>query len=257
YRVAVALLNHLLIAFAVCGVVLWVRCRGPLGRLNRILFGVYVAAAFAVYATSATETRFGLPLMLAAPPLAAFGWSWWRRLPRSRALGCATAIAIYIVLALAASDWMRAQCPAIWSWKILGRNLALFQPARQVSTLGAYGPENGVDGVRTGIHAEPGRFNGFHTDFANDPWWEVDLGAVHRLTVARIYNAAPYQRAAGLRILLSDDDRSWRLAYDNQGRPFTTEPLVAPLGDARARFLRLQLPGATWLHLEEVEIYGF
>ena len=221
-----------------------------------LLMGVYILGVFGVYATTAAETRFGLPLLLPAPVLAALGWSYLRRMPLRRGARWAGAIGLYVVLALAASQWMRAQSPAIWSSK-LERNLALFQTARQISTLGRYGPENGVDGVRTGIHAEPGVFNGFHTEMAAGPWWEVDLGGVHRLTVARIYNAAPYHRAAGLRVLLSDDDQNWREVYDNRGRPFTTAPLVVPLSDARARLVRLQLPGTTWLHLEEVEIYGF
>ena len=78
------------------------------------------------------------------------------------------------------------------------------------------------------------------------PWWEVDLGRPYSLERARIFNRQEplfYQRAAKLRVLLSDDSSNWRVVYDNAGKVFGPEPLVVNAE-----------PNS--LHLEEVEVYG-
>ena len=61
--------------------------------------------------------RFGVPLLLVAGPAAigavralahAQAWTRWLAL---------TAIAIYVIAALALSDWVRQQAPAIRAWQ--------------------------------------------------------------------------------------------------------------------------------------------
>jgi hypothetical protein len=46
------------------------------------------------------------------------------------------------------------------------------------------------------------------------------------------------------------------VVYDNAGKVFGPEPLVVNLGNATARYVRVQLAEPNSLHLEEVEVYG-
>ena len=162
-------------------------------------------------------------------------------------------------------------------------NLARGKPARQSSTFGQAYAWYGVDGIngssvqsawgainqsgllerllsgaaRTAIKRHEG-FAGFQTNNEPNPWWEVDLGRPYSLERARIFNGQPafYQRAATIRILLSEDSSNWRVVYDNAGRYFGADPLTVDLGNATARYVRVQLAEPNWLHLEEVEVFG-
>jgi len=113
----------------------------------------------------------------------------------------------------------------------------------------------GCDGVKTGNF-------GFHTDKQDKPWWQVDLGkaqALDRVVVWNRCNTAS-ERAASLRVLLSSDGSAWREVYQHGGTTFygvkDQKPLTVPLKGAEARFVRIQLAENTWLHLDEVEVFG-
>ncbi|MGA2502427.1 MAG: hypothetical protein ABSH20_32195, partial [Tepidisphaeraceae bacterium] len=95
-----------------------------------------------------------------------------------------------------------------------------------------------VDGVKDGKW-------GFHTSLEPSPWWQVDLG-----------RSVPLERA----LIFNDDAKTWREVYRHDGRTFggvtDGNPLAVPLKGDAARFLRIQLPGTEYLHLDEVEVYG-
>ncbi|MGD0897288.1 MAG: hypothetical protein ABR915_05585, partial [Thermoguttaceae bacterium] len=90
------------------------------------------------------------------------------------------------------------------------------------------------------------------------------LGRSVPLERALIFNRMDDMKAAGraanLRLLLSDDAKTWREAYRHDGKAFggadDGKPLAVALDGAAARFLRIQLPGTDYLHLDEVEVYG-
>jgi len=113
----------------------------------------------------------------------------------------------------------------------------------------------GCDGVKNGLWA-------FHTGLDENPWWQVDLGQVHALDRVLVFNRCDgaAERAVHLRLRLSDDGQTWQEAYRHDGTPFfgftDNHPLTIPLRGARARFVRVQLPGPQFLHLDEVEVYG-
>ncbi|MBI3853939.1 MAG: discoidin domain-containing protein [Verrucomicrobia bacterium] len=117
----------------------------------------------------------------------------------------------------------------------------------------------GCDGVTNGKW-------GFHTAEDNHPWWQVDLGKVFPLSQVRVWNRAESEdiaaRAANFQILLSNDGAEWHEAYRHNGRVFygyrmpDRSPLVVRLTDTAARFVRIQLPARTFLHLDEVEVIG-
>jgi hypothetical protein len=119
---------------------------------------------------------------------------------------------------------------------------------------GAVRPEQdasgAVDGQKTGKW-------GFHTENEENPWWQVDLGRsvpVDRVVITNRGDGLG-DRAARMRILLSEDGKEFRQAYQHDGTPFLKD-LSVPLKGAAGRFVRLQLPGRSYFHLDEVEVYA-
>jgi len=112
-----------------------------------------------------------------------------------------------------------------------------------------------VDGVKDGGWA-------FHTGQDNPPWWHVDLGRPHELSHALIYNRCDGAagRMSRIIVLLSDDGEDWRQVYQHNGETFygatDGKPLRVDLKGQAARFLRTQVDGPAFLHLDEVEVYG-
>ncbi|MCX6912860.1 MAG: discoidin domain-containing protein [Verrucomicrobia bacterium] len=112
----------------------------------------------------------------------------------------------------------------------------------------------GCDGVKDGGY-------GFHTDKQDQPWWQVDLGSPQPLARVVIWNRLECpERAAWLQVKLSDDGHDWRTGYHHDGSLFygsrENRPLTVQLTNQAARFVRIQLPGNDFLHLEEVEVFG-
>lgn len=112
----------------------------------------------------------------------------------------------------------------------------------------------GCDGIKNGKW-------GFHTENEERPWWQIDLGKSTMLERMLIYNRCDLaDRASRLIILVSDDAENFRQVYQHNGTIFfghtDKKPLVVTLGGIKARYVRLQLPGKSYFHLDEVEIYG-
>ena len=138
------------------------------------------------------------------------------------------------------------------------KNLALNKPAKQ-SSLSKWSKPNdalgGVNGIKNGSF-------GFHTDKEVNPWWEVDLLDVYKLTEIWVYNRvnARPERSRTLRILLSLDGNDWNLVYANNNNSVLggiyTQPSIVFLEAIAARYVRLQLAEENYLHLDEVEVYG-
>lgn len=112
----------------------------------------------------------------------------------------------------------------------------------------------GCDGVKDGG-------TGFHTQQEDQPWWQVDLGKPYALDHALLYNREDCaSRIARVKLLLSDDGQQWRQVWQNDGTVFhgakDGKPCRVTLTGQTARFVRLQLPGRDFLHLDEVEVFG-
>jgi hypothetical protein len=120
-------------------------------------------------------------------------------------------------------------------------------------------PENDAIGACDGI--KDGKW-GFHTELSRDPWWQVDFGMPREINRVILWNrcdgAAP--RSAHLKLLASEDGNSWRTIFSNDGRVFMGftdgKPLDVRLEPVTARYLRVHAPGETYLHLDEVEVFG-
>jgi hypothetical protein len=112
----------------------------------------------------------------------------------------------------------------------------------------------GCDGVKDGSW-------GFHTGLDERPWWHVDLGQRTPLARVVIFNtgySAEWKRALGFLVLLSEDGRAWTEVFRHDGKEFEDpkQPITIELKGARARFVRIQLPGKQHLTLDEVEVYA-
>jgi hypothetical protein len=102
---------------------------------------------------------------------------------------------------------------------------------------------------------------GFHTENEDNPWWQIDLVESAPLDRIVLYNRCDLaERNSRIMVLLSDDAGSFRQVYQHDGTTFlgytNKKPLVVKLNGARARYVRLQLPGRSYFHLDEVEIYA-
>jgi hypothetical protein len=127
------------------------------------------------------------------------------------------------------------------------------RPAMAVST--ADDAAGGVDGISDGTF-------GFHTDQDPSPWWQVDLREVLPLERIVVYNRCDgnvHDRASRLEVLISTDGAEWESLYRHDGTPFLGhvdgKPLVVDAQGSSARFVRLQVPGPQYFHLDEVQVY--
>ena len=140
-----------------------------------------------------------------------------------------------------------------------GRKRYLTEPTVHVAALPCTTRQDaagGCDGLKTGTW-------GFCTGRQANPWWQVDLGKPTPLGRVVIYNrcdSGMEVRTQRLKVLLSVDGSKWTQAYQHGGVSFLGytdgKPLSVALKGARGRFVRIQLPGTDYLHLDEVEVYG-
>jgi len=121
-------------------------------------------------------------------------------------------------------------------------------------------PEQDAAGAVNGV--KNGQW-GFHTENENQPWWQVDLRGSVPLDRIVLYNRCEKgvaDRAARIMVLLSEDGKGFKQAYQHEGTVFyghtDKKPLSVKLDSAKARYVRLQLPGKSYFHLDEVEIYA-
>jgi len=114
-----------------------------------------------------------------------------------------------------------------------------------------------LNGTKTGDFS-------FHTELETSPWWQVDLEDIYMLTEIVVYNRgakgnAFADRATSLAVFISPDGMQWEQLYAG-GTPFggaiDQTPLVVKVNGKHARFVRLQLQGMNYLHLDQVEVYA-
>jgi hypothetical protein len=143
------------------------------------------------------------------------------------------------------ADWLRQDA-------VRGRGAAAESANGVMPEMDAAG---GCDGVKTGKW-------GFHTAEETDPWWQVDLGKAAALDCAVMYNRCDETaaRTNRIKVQLSSDGRTFQQAYQHNGTTFggksDNNPLSVSLQGRTARYVRLQLPGHVYFHLDEVEVYG-
>ena len=144
-----------------------------------------------------------------------------------------------------------------------GTNLARTGTATQSST---YQIDEGHN--RTAEGALSGRLTGSYqcaTRCESEPWWQVELPGPCSLYEVRVFNRCDnpvaQARLTNLSVLLSQDGLDWTLAATRTGTDlvggYHGQPYrwLAPPGTT-ARFVRLKVPGMTYFHVDQVEVFG-
>lgn len=178
--------------------------------------------------------------------------------------GTCLASLILCILLLLTSAVCAADRPALsrveadWAWQFAHREPAFDVVDAKGHARGVLPVEDaagGCDGIKTGGF-------GFHTALEDNPWWQVDLEKVHDLGRIVITNRGDgfADRAARLKISVATVADRFSEAYRHDGTVFVGhgngDPLTVDLKGTRARWLRIQVPGRKYFHLDEVEIYG-
>jgi len=175
----------------------------------------------------------------------------WQRLSVTLALlACAG-------VSLAAAPERKAQIEADWALQARAKATAAPRPSRPKGNVTTRSDAlGGCDGVKDGTW-------GFHTAVSKDPWWHVDLGKctpVGRLVVWNRCDRGMAARNNRLMILFSQDGKTWRKVYQHTGKTFLgftdKKPLTVTFENAATRFVRCQIPGSSYFHLDEVEVFG-
>ena len=149
--------------------------------------------------------------------------------------------------------------------KLPQENLALSGTPSQSSTSAwsndtrtAADARGGANGIKTGGY-------GFHTGLDRHPWWMMDLGAPALLREIRVFNVVVDRslamRANSLVIEIAADLLAgWDVVYRHAGPQVfggvDGHFLRVELSGVLARYVRLSLRDQTYLHFDEVEIYG-
>jgi hypothetical protein len=149
------------------------------------------------------------------------------------------------------------------SWVPVGMNLAQGRPATQSSTNSGKAAELAVDGNTDGNF-----YNNSvsHTNSEVNPWWQVDLGGVQAIDAVQVWNRTDCcgDRLNNFYIFVSEtpfatndlatllaDPAIWHHQTPGPLETVTTVPVLEP-----GRYVRIQSPATTFLHLAEVQVYG-
>jgi hypothetical protein len=165
-----------------------------------------------------------------------------------------------------------------------GRLLSFRKPTAQSSTYGGAGADRAVDGRTDSSsnsyfdgHIQGSFSSGFvtHTNQDNQPFWLVDLGSVHTITEVDVFNRTD---------CCANRLREWSVSVSNDGTNFSqifhdsrasgagrltkmnsgtvgfngSNAGTTNIGPWTGRFVRVQINrNAEWLHLGEVQVWGF
>jgi hypothetical protein len=147
----------------------------------------------------------------------------------------------------------------------LAANVALGKPATQSSTwegAAVRSPECDAAGA---VDGDVTKGQGFHTAIQENPWWMLDLLALHKIAEIHIYNRADQYyiraRAAPLVLRVSIDGRTWTdLLRTAPGELFGAErgPLCWRASkQVQARYVQIMLlKRSECLHLAQVAVFG-
>ncbi|MGI4798125.1 MAG: discoidin domain-containing protein [Janthinobacterium lividum] len=139
-------------------------------------------------------------------------------------------------------------------------NVALVKPAWQSSTSNWSKSDDAWIDAEGGNNGRLDVEYGFHTEAETQPWWTVDLMQTYLISKVCIHNRHRHSdRMNGFRLLASVDGHTWRVIHQSADAvdfgKTGDRPIKIEL-QARARFLRVQIPYFRYLHFREFEAYG-
>lgn len=144
-------------------------------------------------------------------------------------------------------------------------NLAYQKPASQSSTYSTAVASRAVDGVTDGDYNQGSvSHTGATTETMVNPWWEVDLGSVYKLSSLHLYNRNSLQdRVKEYNIIISETPLNMSTSTtDYPGATIIHKaevlgtPTIIPV-DVKGRYVAIQIPGAEKIvQLAEVQVFG-
>uniref|UniRef100_A0A3B4ZQB7 Si:ch211-215k15.4 n=1 Tax=Stegastes partitus TaxID=144197 RepID=A0A3B4ZQB7_9TELE len=138
-------------------------------------------------------------------------------------------------------------------------NVALNKPAAQ-STVSSDGlPSHAVSGCSSGVY---GNLCCTHTVLQRDPWWRVDLLAVHKVSAVTIFNRVDCcaERLLGAQILIGNSLENNGMKNPRCGAIFSLDnrrTFTFQCNLMEGRYVTVAIPGDNVLTLCEVEVYAF
>jgi hypothetical protein len=122
-------------------------------------------------------------------------------------------------------------------------------------------PDPRIDSARA-VNGSFGNTQTFHTNLEINPWWAIDLKAICAIRQIKLYNRlSEARRARSISIWASISGRDWAKLFHHPASDGIWGddgvPLCVSIQPSEiARFVRVELNGVDYLHLEQVEIYG-
>ncbi|XP_053372651.1 fucolectin-like [Mercenaria mercenaria] len=120
---------------------------------------------------------------------------------------------------------------------------------------------NGTDCVKDGNTTQ--YFSGrscFHTDLQQDPWWRVDLGAICEIHSVKLFNRLDSKRvarrASNMTLSVGISQQSMQQVGYVPGQ-IDDIHTFSFLGGIEARYVQITHLGYEYLHLCEVQVFGF
>jgi hypothetical protein len=107
-----------------------------------------------------------------------------------------------------------------------------------------------------------------HTDISDHPWWEVDLGQSQVISEIRVWNrtdgaTSTKDRLSNYYVILSNTPRTGNWLIDLVGAVTSSyqtatagSPTVIPFSGS-GRYVRVMINSTQYLHMAEVEVFGY
>lgn len=143
-------------------------------------------------------------------------------------------------------------------------NLALGKTATQSSTGYGGDPQRAVDGKTDGNYFAN---SVTHTNNGPQEWWQIDLGSVQEIDKIRVWNRTDCcrERLSKFYVLVSEQPFRSANLQDNNNQPDVWNAYSEGIGgnskdipvSVSGRYVRIQLAGADYLSLAEVEVIGY
>ncbi|HYN86759.1 MAG TPA: Ig-like domain-containing protein [Pyrinomonadaceae bacterium] len=173
----------------------------------------------------------------------------------------------YVRVQLAGSNYLSLAEVEVWGTQPAPTtqpvNLALGKTAAQHSTGWGAVAARAVDGNTSGDWAHNSVSS---TLYGNQPWWEVDLGAVATVQSVKVFNRSDCcsERLADFEVFVSDVPFSSFDLYATRAQAGVSSYPKAGAAGAQAsvpvnrtgRYVRIQLTGTNYLTLAEVQVMG-
>jgi formylglycine-generating enzyme required for sulfatase activity len=124
---------------------------------------------------------------------------------------------------------------------------------RLFASKGPIAPEEDAPGA---VDGKITNYYSFHTGQDNPPWWQVDLGEPKAVAHVRIYSPHVSERMTKFRLLASGDGHDWETVYEHGKATNDDKRFDIALPNVSTRYLRIAASSRTWMHLDEVMVFG-